>query len=118
MFAIMKKMYVIKTRVTKEMSMVPLFHYLSLLNLLDAFITFYGLEREFIIELNPIMNRLYQFSPVLFILVKLSFSIFLYLFILYKRVPTSKVIQGVVSVASFLYTIVFALHIWWLVLTF
>jgi hypothetical protein len=97
--------------------MVLVFHYLSLLNLLDAFITFYGLEMEFITELNPVMDRLYQVNPILFINGKTSLSIFLYMFIFFKRVPTSKLIIGITSVASLLYTIVFSLHIWWLVLT-
>lgn len=97
--------------------MVRLFHYLSLLNILDAFITYYGLEKQLITELNPLMDRMYEVNPALFIFMKLLLSFCLYLFILFKRVPTSKLIKGFTFSATFFYTIVFGLHCWWLILT-
>jgi hypothetical protein len=96
--------------------MVRLFHYLSLLNIADAFITYYGLEKTIIKEVNPLMDRIYEFNPSLFILLKLSLSMCLYLFILLKVVPTSRLILSMAFVAAFIYTIVFVLHCWWLVL--
>jgi len=96
--------------------MVWLFHYLSLLNIVDALITYYGLEMAIITELNPLMARIYEIHPSLFILLKLSLSMFLYVFILFKMVPTSRLIKGFAYTASVFYTIVFGLHCWWLVL--
>jgi len=96
--------------------MVRLFHYLSLLNMVDAFITFYGLETAVIEELNPIMAKAYETHPALFILIKLTLSLSLYFFILFKMIPTSRFIRNFAFVASFLYTIVFGLHCWWLFL--
>ncbi|WP_432806605.1 DUF5658 family protein [Mesobacillus maritimus] len=97
--------------------MVALFHYLSLLNLVDAVVTYYGLQNAFITELNPMMDRLYQIHPVLFMAIKISLSVFLYIFIVFRRVPTSRMIKGMTTLASGFYTIVFALHCWWLFLT-
>ncbi|SEM94385.1 hypothetical protein SAMN05192533_10786 [Mesobacillus persicus] len=97
--------------------MVRVFHYLSLLNLIDAFVTYYGLEKALITEMNPIMDKIYHLHPALFVLTKVSLSLFLYLFIVFKRVPASRLIKGIAFTASFLYTIVFGLHCWWLILT-
>ncbi len=96
--------------------MVRLFHYLSLLNMVDAFITYYGLEKAMIVELNPLMDKAYETHPSLFILIKLSLSLSLYVFILFKMIPTSRFIRNFAFIASFFYTIVFGLHCWWLFL--
>lgn len=94
--------------------MIRLFHYLSLLNTVDALITYYGLEKAFITELNPLMGWMYGTNPSLFILAKLSLSVFLYLFIVFKVVPDTRLIRGLTVIASFFYSIVFCLHCWWL----
>jgi hypothetical protein len=94
---------------------VLLFHYLSLLNIFDAFITYFGLENRFIQESNPLMNSLYEADPALFIFTKLAFSLFLYLFIFLKKVPTSALIKRLTVFATSLYTLIFSLHCYWLI---
>lgn len=94
--------------------MTILFHYLSLLNIFDGIITFVGLENSLISELNPIMDKLYQMSPMLFLFSKLSLSIFLYLFIFFKKVPTSKPSAALTYFASGTYTLLFVLHCYWI----
>lgn len=95
--------------------MILLFYYLSVLNIFDAFITYFGLENLFIQEMNPLMNKLYEVNPIFFIFIKLAFSICLVLFILFKVVPTSPVIKGLTVFASSFYTLIFFLHCYWLV---
>lgn len=95
--------------------MVLLFHYLSVLNIFDAFITYFGLENSLIQELNPLMNRIYEADPALFLITKMAFSLCLYLFILFKKVPTSSLTKGLAVFASSLYTLIFFLHCYWLV---
>ena len=95
--------------------MILLFHYLSLLNIFDAFITYFGLENSFIQEMNPLMSRIYETHPLLFIFTKLAFSLCIYLFIVFKKVPTSSLIRGLTVFATSFYTIVFFLHCYWLV---
>jgi hypothetical protein len=94
--------------------MKKLFHYLSILNLFDAFATHYGLKHGLISESNPFMDRVYQADPVLFLLIKLSLSGLLYLFVVFNKVPATRLVKGVTVVASVFYTFVFALHCWWL----
>ncbi|WP_374978410.1 DUF5658 family protein [Neobacillus driksii] len=95
--------------------MVLLFHYLSLLNIFDACITYFGLENSMIQEMNPLMNRIYDADPALFLITKMGFSLCLYLFILFKKVPTSFLTKGLTVFASSFYTIIFFLHCYWLV---
>jgi hypothetical protein len=96
--------------------MIKIFYYISLLNLFDALVTYYGLENGLISEMNPFMEKVYQTNSSLFILMKLSLSFFLYLFILFKVVPSSRLVKGFAFVASGMYTIVFGLHCFWLFL--
>lgn len=97
--------------------MVLLFHYLSALNIFDAFVTFFGLQNSIIEEMNPLMNNLYEVNPFLFILTKLAFSVFLYLFIFLKKVPNSRVTKGLTLFASSIYTGIFFLHCYWLIMS-
>ncbi|MGM0921198.1 MAG: DUF5658 family protein [Bacillota bacterium] len=53
----------------------------AVVNALDAGLTVIGLHYNFIAEANPFMKSLYEIHPLLFAGYKLSFSIFLYLFI-------------------------------------
>lgn len=47
---------------------VLLFHYLSALNIFDAFITYFGLKNSLIEEMNPLMNHLFETNPAVFFL--------------------------------------------------
>lgn len=95
--------------------MIYLFHYLSALNILDAVITFFGLEYSIIGEMNPIMEKLYNLHPLIFMFSKFALSFCLYLFIIFKRVPNSISSKVITSVATGLYTFIFVLHSIWLV---
>ena len=44
--------------------MVFLFHYLSILNMVDAFTTYFGLKHSYIKELNPLMEGVYNTNPI------------------------------------------------------
>lgn len=101
----------------KEKLMIFLFHYLSTLNIMDAILTFVGLENALIEEANPLMNQIYSEHPFLFIFAKLSLSFLLYLFIIYKKVPNSKVTKGLTLFASAAYTVIFFTHCVWIILT-
>ncbi|WP_420489196.1 DUF5658 family protein [Neobacillus vireti] len=92
-----------------------LFHYLSILNIFDAFITYFGLENSYIQEMNPLMSRIYEADPALFIILKLAFSLCLYLFIFLKKVPSSSLIKGLTVFATSFYTLIFFLHCYWLI---
>lgn len=92
-----------------------LFHYLSLLNIVDGILTNWGLEQSLISELNPMMNQIYQWSPALFILTKGFLSICLYLFVIFNIIPKTALVKGLMLVAVFFYTFVFFLHCFWIV---
>lgn len=108
-------MFAIRNVFEVMVKVVFLFHYLSLLNIFDAFITFFGLENSFIQEMNPLMSRAYEADPALFLIIKLVFSLCLYLFIFFKKVPTSSLTKGLTVFATSFYTLVFFLHCYWLV---
>ncbi|MCM3573748.1 DUF5658 family protein [Mesobacillus subterraneus] len=95
--------------------MVLLFYYLSLLNLVDAALTVAGIERSLITEANPLMERVYSIDIGLFISLKILLSMTLLLFIMYKKVPQSRVVKGITLFATASYTAVICLHGFWLV---
>ena len=92
-----------------------LFHYLSLLNIVDAYFNILGLEQSLISEFNPIMNQIYQWSPVLFIILKIFLSLCLSLFIMLKLIPQTLLVKGLMVIAVSFYTFVFFLHCFWIV---
>jgi len=95
--------------------LVLLFYYLSLLNLVDAALTVAGIESSLITEANPLMERIYSIDLRLFITLKFCLSVTLLLFILYKKVPQSRLVKGITLFATVSYTTVICLHGFWLV---
>ncbi|MBT2644586.1 hypothetical protein J7I80_20430 [Bacillus sp. ISL-41] len=95
--------------------MTFLFYYLTALNLLDAFITWFGIRNAFIAEFNPIMKAIYETHPMLFVLTKSALSILLILFVLFKIVPRSSLVKFLLLFASVSYSVVVILHGFWLV---
>lgn len=93
-----------------------LFQYLAVLNLLDAFLTYYGLRNSYITEANPLMNSLYEAHPFLFMMVKLTLSFLLYVLSLYITPHPAYWIKGISVVACACYTFICLLHGYWLVL--
>lgn len=92
-----------------------LFRYLSLLNIIDAILTYWGLEQSLISELNPIMNQFYQWRPALFIILKVLLSICLYLFIVLNIIPQTHLVKGMILITVSFYTFVFFPHCVWIV---
>ena len=90
----------------------------ALLNLLDGFITHYGLELNAIEEANPIMHLLWSTSPILFLILKVALSVFITTisYLVYKKsaVPFQKMFSVALVSIGLLYSGIFSLHIFWL----
>ncbi|WP_396654858.1 DUF5658 family protein [Mesobacillus jeotgali] len=95
--------------------MTLLFYYLTVLNLFDAVVTWFGVKHKLISELNPVMSAIFKVSPLMFVSLKASLSIFLLLFIIFKKVPRSAFIKGLTIFASVSYTVIAFMHGSWLV---
>lgn len=88
---------------------------LSLLNMLDAIFTSIGLSKGAITEANPIMRVLWDYNPLVFLVVKCAFSVLLViLFFIFNSHPrnTWKWNVGFTS-ASFIYLYITFLHLQW-----
>jgi hypothetical protein len=96
--------------------MVFLFQYLSILNMVDTVFTYFGLKHSYIKELNPLMEGAYDTNPLIFLLIKSSFSVVLYLFVVYKKVPISSLIKGLTLLASVFYSCALVLHLRWIII--
>jgi len=92
-----------------------IFLYLALANIVDGILTFIGLQFSFIQEGNPLMAFLYNQSPFLFIIFKVSLSCILFFFALSKEIPKFTILKGLTLFASFSYTIVLFLHGSWII---
>ncbi|PLR68108.1 MULTISPECIES: DUF5658 family protein [Bacillaceae] len=87
---------------------------LAVVNVFDAFLTVAGLQLHVISEANPIMKWLYEVHPLIFIGFKLSFSLFLYMFIQFKCLPATNAVKFVSYIALIAYAIVLFMHAIWL----
>lgn len=97
------------------MKMNSLFIILSILNFFDGIATYIGIHHQFIEEYNPIMASLIDWNPLLFLLIKFSLSFLLILLSKYmKGIQISKGLQGLLTIALGLYTVVAVVHITWL----
>jgi hypothetical protein len=86
---------------------------LFILNLFDTAATYFGLRFQLIDEGNPIMHALYDYSPILFITFKIGVSLFLLFFIL-SDIPLKSSILKAVSITAVGYSMVSALHLYWI----
>jgi hypothetical protein len=89
-------------------------YYLAWMNVADGIFSFIGLQLHVIEEGNWLMNELYEQSPYLFLFCKLSFSILLYIFLLYSIPITNKLVKTLTYSAAVLYTVVFIVHGVWI----
>ncbi|WP_407270186.1 DUF5658 family protein [Radiobacillus sp. PE A8.2] len=94
--------------------MKRLFVYLALVNMIDGALTVYGLSNSFIEESNPIMNHVYEQSPVFFIVLKALLSAFLLVFIFIDKIPRTNGAKSLTYIASFMYTLTLVIHCLWL----
>lgn len=95
-----------------------LFNTLAFLNVFDGVVTYIGLESDIIEESNPLMNHLYETGPLLFLVIKLSLSGFLYLILFMDKLPVRKSIHILAAIASVIYMVVCLFHIVWIALSF
>jgi hypothetical protein len=101
-------------RIGSGESMRGVYIYLGILNLLDALATCLGLHAGLIEEANPLMGGMYEIGPLLFLLVKVSFSALLCCFAYMKYMPETKLLKILLLFSSFLYTSVCLLHLFWI----
>lgn len=94
--------------------MKHLFIFLAALNLLDAYITYFGILGGYISEANPLMYTVYKIHPVLFIFIKALLSLCLISFYFIIPIPVNKLIRSLSYVATALYAYVFILHGYWI----
>ncbi|WP_374055085.1 DUF5658 family protein [Rossellomorea sp. FM04394] len=94
-----------------------LLFYIALLNLLDAALTMYGLDSNYITESNPLMNYLYLTRPWLFLLIKVQLSVLLLILLYYlnPKKKASRILLSVAGVAAVSYTFTCVLHGYWIV---
>lgn len=65
-------------------------------------------------EANPLMDRQLEINPLLFLAVKLSLSLGLYVFVFTKNIPQSLLVKGATVLGAAVYSIVFGLHCYWI----
>ena len=87
---------------------------LSTLNIIDSFITHYGIINGHISEANPLMYTIYEIHPVLFLLIKAILSLCLISLYFIIRIPLNRLIRSLSYVATALYAYVFILHGYWI----
>jgi Domain of unknown function (DUF5658) len=95
--------------------MKRLFLGLAFLNLMDGIISFIGINGSFMVEANPLMNKMYTTSPILFLGIKLLLSFFLVLIVVYDRIPRLKWVTSMAYIVSVIYLFVFCLHGIWII---
>ncbi len=95
--------------------MKKLLFYIAILNVLDAGFTFFGLHYSIIEEANPLMNKLFAASPLLFLMIKIGLSVIL--LVIGNALNNRKCSVSLVWVsvfAAFGYTITCFLHGFWI----
>ncbi|PAE22170.1 hypothetical protein CHH80_01760 [Bacillus sp. 7504-2] len=91
--------------------------FLSILNLFDGLMTFFGIHFDLINELNPFMNYIIQVDLLLFLSLKAILSIFLFILaIFFRHRQASIFVKGLLIISLLLYSSVTIVHILWLIL--
>lgn len=85
--------------------------FLFIANALDAMLTDFGIREGAIMEANPLMERVYDLSPSLFMLLKLALPLLL---IPLLAKPISPSLQRLLSAACVVYILILGLHGIWL----
>ncbi|MGA5689253.1 DUF5658 family protein [Cytobacillus pseudoceanisediminis] len=91
-----------------------IFAYLASLNLLDGFITYFGIQFGYIQEGNPLMEFVYNSNSVFFLLLKVALSFLLFALISVQNFSFKRPIPELSLVASLLYTVVIGIHLTWI----
>lgn len=86
-----------------------------MLNIADGFITYIGVGLGLIGEANPVMQILYNKSPMYFLGTKLSLSLLLYLFLYFGKIPNYQIVTYITLFGASFYTIIMCFHGIWIV---
>lgn len=91
--------------------------FLSILNLFDGLMTFFGIHFDLINELNPFMNYIIQVDLLYFLFLKAMLSIFLFILAMFfrHRQPSS-LVKGLLIISLLLYSGVTIVHVLWMIL--
>jgi hypothetical protein len=90
---------------------------LALLNLFDGVFTYFGVLHGLIIETNPFMKQLLLFHPESFLLLKILVSLFIALTgIMFNPLQHNRLWNLCLSAICAIYTVIFAIHLYWLFL--
>jgi hypothetical protein len=89
---------------------------LSVLNFLDGVFTFWGLSFNHITEANPVMDWMWQLSPLLFLSFKIALSLALVLFSFNVKMLNfpKKLFFGIILVINIIYSLIIMLHAFWI----
>ena len=92
--------------------------FIAFLNLFDGMATHYGINHNFIEELNPLMNFAMEISPFLFLCTKILLSILILClsYWVYQKSKTTFVTFYLYSLVgvSVMYTAICGMHLAWL----
>ena len=85
---------------------------ITFLNIFDGIATFNGLNKGFYIELNQILNIIYELDKSLFLIVKIILpTIFMIFFIKNLNGELSKLTKFIMLIANLIYIFIFIYHI-------
>lgn len=98
----------------EEIVLKKIFMYLAILNILDAVITFWGLQHSIIEESNLLLRFLYDSNPLYFLALKVSLSCGLLSFSIFNKLPARPFIRKLAYTATILYTLICFYHGVWI----
>lgn len=84
------------------------------MSVFDALATDFGLRFDLLEEANPLVAYIYEESPFCFYTLKIGLP--LSLFPIQSAVGCSRIVERLLQLSVVLYTIIFGLHIFWIVL--
>ncbi|MED4017034.1 DUF5658 family protein [Sutcliffiella cohnii] len=94
--------------------MYGLFLSLLILNGIDGVLTFIGLKFNMIEEANPLMSLLFTHNPYLFLIIKITLSFLLLIFLIRKQIPNTRLVKILSIFATASYSYVTCLHLVWI----
>lgn len=93
---------------------------IAIFNFFDALFTYYGIKQGVAEEANPIMVYLWDIHPLLFLALKLTFSLALLFLFLPKKIikfyreAFLKKLKFVLKIVFVIYGLLFLYHIFWI----
>lgn len=89
-----------------------------ILNLIDAFATYYFINTGFFYEINPVMNRALSTSPALFFFIKVVFVFLVLYFLAYKhakknfnKLSEMNIIKWALKIVIIIYAAIDIMHL-------